>query len=426
MKKIGIIADDFTGASDIGSFMNLSGAQTLLINGINNIPKIDYELFDVIIVALKSRSNNKEDAVFDTNSALKFLLKEGYDTIYFKYGSTFDSTEEGNIGPVADFLMEERNEKFTVIAPSFPINGRTVKDSILYIEGKKLEDTHMRTHPVNPMTESSLIRLVERQSKYPAFNISIHQLELFSQNREKYTKFIDQFNGHEHFYLIPDYFEEYHGKLIAKVFKQLTLYTGASVFGGWVYQVHADNLKKYYPDSKDKICLKNDESIENSSIVFAGSLSNTTKLQILEYKKHSFPYYEINSKALSTNFQKERLQIQHFIKNNIGTPILIHSEQKTAETSVSVLIEEILSDSAVFAMENGIRNVVVAGGETSGAVVQKLGVNAFEISDSISPGVPILIPHDKLNKCKIVLKSGNFGDDKFFLRALTLMGDLNE
>lgn len=422
--KIGIIADDFTGASDIGSFMTLSGAQTLLLNGIEKKPAINYELYDVIVIALKSRSSSKIEAISDTNHALKFLLEEGFNKIYFKYGSTFDSTEKGNIGPVADFLMEQLNEKYTVIVPSFPLNGRTVEEGRLYIDGIKIEDTHMRNHPANPMKDSNLVKLLENQSKYRAFNVNVEQLKLFSEDKNKLMEFLTQYNEYEHFYIIPDYYEENHGKLIANVFQHLKLFTGASVYGGWIYQVLTDKFTDKYPSSTNESDSSYDENIRESSIVLAGSLSKATQEQIIKFRKYNFPTYEIKSSTLAEGYVQEKNNIKEFIKNNAKLPLLVHSEQSLEESSVGKLIEDMLSDLAVFAIEQNIKNIVVAGGETSGAVVQKLEATAFEISNSISPGVPILIPQEKQIKYNIVLKSGNFGDDNFFMRALKMMGDL--
>ncbi|MDN6842465.1 MAG: four-carbon acid sugar kinase family protein, partial [Staphylococcus equorum] len=172
-EKIGIIADDFTGASDIASFMNLAGANSILINEIPLNYNYNYSSYDVIVIALKTRSINVKEAINYTRAAYKFLLENGVENIYFKYASTFDSTKDGNIGPVSDYLLETMEQKYSLIVPSFPDNNRIVKKGILYVDGKKIEDTHMRNHPINPMEESSLIKLMENQSAYKSYNLSI-------------------------------------------------------------------------------------------------------------------------------------------------------------------------------------------------------------------------------------------------------------
>lgn len=138
-EKIGIIADDFTGASDIASFMNLAGAKSILVNKIPQSTYYNYSSYNVIVIALKTRSINVKEAVNYTKEAYKFLLENGIRNIYFKYASTFDSTTGGNIGPVSDYLLEVMNQKYTLMVPSFPDNNRIVKNGILYVDGKKLK-----------------------------------------------------------------------------------------------------------------------------------------------------------------------------------------------------------------------------------------------------------------------------------------------
>ena len=416
--KIGIIADDFTGASDIASFLNLAGAKTILVNGIPENSNYDYSAYDAIVIALKIRSINPENAVNYTKKVYKFLVNNKFNTVYFKYASTFDSTKVGNIGPVSDYLLETIEQKYSVIVPSFPENKRTVKDGLLYVDGKKIENTHMKNHPINPMTESKLSRLMESQSSYKAYNLSIDEIDYYLNHKEEFKDYISKLsNSHKHFYLIPDYYKNIHGKSISELFSELNFYTGASVFGGWVYQNKNNSYQNEYPLLSQ--AKSDDIHLLEQGIILAGSLSKATGKQIEKFKEDGYPFFEIKNKKIYNNFKAELKNIKKFIQKNKDTPILIYSEREKFDKPIADLLEDLISEAALFALKHNLKNILTAGGETSGAVVKKLDFNNFEIGESISPGVPILKPIAA--EVNLVLKSGNFGEENFFVRALHIM-----
>lgn len=164
---LGVIADDFTGASDIASFLTENGLQTVQMNGIPNAPlKGTIEsAADAIVISLKSRSNPVNEAIEQSLNALCWLQENGCNRFYFKYCSTFDSTEKGNIGPVTDALLKALNEKFTVISPALPINGRTIFNGYLFVGNVLLNESGMRNHPITPMRDANLVRLMDSQAK---------------------------------------------------------------------------------------------------------------------------------------------------------------------------------------------------------------------------------------------------------------------
>ncbi len=220
-----MIADDFTGAGDIASFLQKGGARTLLLT---EIPASFREDYDCVVLALKSRSAAPEEAVRQVKRAAAFLREAGMERIYFKYCSTFDSTPEGNIGVVSDFLLEELGLSFTLLCPSLPVNGRTVKDGILYVHGVPLAESPMKEHPLNPMWASSIPKLMSSQSRYPCFVLKREDMisgmawEIAGEYGKKYGKF----------YLVPDYENEEDGKRIAELFGDLGLLTGGSGISG--------------------------------------------------------------------------------------------------------------------------------------------------------------------------------------------------
>ena len=215
---LGCVADDFTGASDAASFLQAGGANVILSNGIPEREDEDILEAQAVVIALKTRTCPPGEAVDRSMAAFSWLKAHGARMLYFKYCSTFDSTENGNIGPVLDAALERWDIPYTLLCPALLENGRSVKDGKLYVNGVLLEDSPMKDHPLNPMRDSRLKYLMERQSRYPCFNLGEGELERGFRPYEKPG----------HYYLIPDYYEEKHGRMIAKQYGNLPLLSGGS------------------------------------------------------------------------------------------------------------------------------------------------------------------------------------------------------
>ena len=181
---IGCVADDFTGAGDVASFFVKAGLVTVLYNGIPDDSHTVAEGTQAVVIALKSRTQDREQAVADSLRAFGWLLQEGARKLYFKYCSTFDSTKEGNIGPVADAVMEKFGYPYTILCPALPVNGRTVEKGKLYVNGVLLEESSMRNHPLTPMRESELGRLIEMQSRYKGISMAGKTKEQWKKEQE--------------------------------------------------------------------------------------------------------------------------------------------------------------------------------------------------------------------------------------------------
>ena len=223
---LGIVADDFSGGSDAASFLVKQGIKTLLYNGIPKQYKQDNKENIAVVISLKTRTAEKNKAVADSMKAFQWLREHGAEQLYAKYCSTFDSTKDGNIGPIIDKVLESYRIKYTIIAPSLPINGRIVKNGQLIVNGVPLHETHMRHHPLTPMWDSDLARLLEPQGKYPSIKIN-H--EILERTKEEIIEIIDDFGkDKEHFYVIPDYTEEKHAQKIVALFGILPFLTGGS------------------------------------------------------------------------------------------------------------------------------------------------------------------------------------------------------
>lgn len=409
---LGCVADDFTGASDAASFLQKAGMHPVLVNEVPESIEVPRNA-DAVVVALKSRTAPKEEAVEETMRAVKWLDSLGAEKFYFKYCSTFDSTKEGNIGPVSDAVMEYFHQPYTILCPALPVNGRTVKDGYLYVCGVPLSESPMKDHPLTPMRDSRIKNLIEAQSKYPAVEIpgdlvSGEGLKEFLREKEKKA---------EHFYVIPDYVDDKDGEKIVKLFGNMKFLTGGSGI--------LEFLGAYLSDKAGRMTAL--ERNDSPGVVFAGSCSVATLGQIEDYQSRGHASLKIDPLSLLKGEQTKE-EIAEFVQAHSNDEVLIYSSdtadqikeiQKMGREKIAGLIEETLSGAAAVLAEKGYGRIVVAGGETSGAVTKALGYDAFEIGPSVAPGVPIMTPLKNRNM-KLVLKSGNFGQKDFFARALAM------
>ena len=176
MLKLGVIADDFTGATDIASFLVKNGLSTIQLTEVDENLKAPEEA-EAIVISGKTRSCDSKIAIAESIKALNWLKSQGCKRFYFKYCSTFDSTAKGNIGPVTDALMHELGVDFTIISPALPVNGRTVYKGYLFVNDELLSESGMRNHPITPMTDSNLVRLMEMQSQGKCAVIDVNILK---------------------------------------------------------------------------------------------------------------------------------------------------------------------------------------------------------------------------------------------------------
>ena len=405
---LGCIADDFTGASDAASFLVNQGVPTMLFNGIP-AGTDSLECCAAVVIALKTRSIAVEDAVRDTLDAAEFLEKHKARQLYIKYCSTFDSTPKGNIGPTIDALMDKYNIPYTLLCPALPVNKRIVKGGVLYVDDIPLSEGHMRNHPLNPMWDSNLAVLMQPQGKYPCLVLNaeqmsrpVHDLNELAQNAARDGK---------HCYIIPDYADDADGQRIVEVFGDIRLLTGGS---GILAPLAQRYVKEYDLEGLNII----DSKCAGKGIALSGSCSNATKEQIKVYRESGGTTLSIDPVKLLDGSQTID-SIWEFVQAN-NEP-LIHSEQdaKRVEDSkgtAAKALEKAFSEIGRRAFDAGYTRIIVAGGETSGAVTLELNFDSFLIGESIAPGVPVMAPA-KRQDIRIVLKSGNFGQPDFFRRA---------
>lgn len=422
---LGCIGDDFSGSSDAASFIAAGGLNTILVDG---VPKSDFiipENCEAVVIALKIRSCSVNQAVSEALKAAEWLKAREIKHFYYKYCSTFDSTPEGNIGPVTDALMEFLHAPGTILCPALPANGRIVKDGLLYVKGIPLGESPMKDHPLNPMWDSRIKNLIEPQGKYKGIEIKRENL---AKNTDKSVKDLQEEIGKDsRWYAIPEYETDDDADRIINAFGELQLLTGGSgILTALAKRFKATDVK--LEDVSEQSCTLFGRT-SGRGIIVAGSCSVATREQELFFMKNGSAVYQLRDEKVLSG-EDNPAYIWEDINRRYGTEVapLIFSYATPEELKLkrngdgmklARKIENILSDIVVTAVKNGVSRIIVAGGETSGAVTQKLGYKAFYIGESIAPGVPILIPIDN-RKIRLVLKSGNFGQPDFFERALEM------
>lgn len=411
---LGLIADDFTGASDIASFLVENGLRTVQMNGVPS-QALEQEV-DAIVISLKSRSNPVEEAIAQSLQALNWLQENGCTQFYFKYCSTFDSTEKGNIGPVTDALLEALNESFTVITPALPINGRTIFNGYLFVGDQLLNESGMRNHPITPMKDANLLRLMDAQAKGKTGLVAYSDV---IQGAERVRQCFHKLKQQGIRYAVVDAVDNSQLAILAEAVSDFKLVTGGSGLGAYMAARLSGGKKGKHAFVPTK----------GQTVILSGSCSVMTNKQLLAYKAKA-PSFQLDvEKAIhNENYATEILQ---WVMNNQVqelAPIVYATvppeqlkvlQNKFGADKASQAVERTFAKLAEKLKEQGVRNFITAGGETSSIVVQQLGFKGFHIGKQIAPGVPWLKAIDEATY--LALKSGNFGDEDFFEYAQGMM-----
>nr|WP_321445607.1 3-oxo-tetronate kinase [uncultured Cohaesibacter sp.] len=422
MKTIlGCIADDFTGATDLAGLLARSGVKVSLRMGVPIKDPQDTAAFEVI--ALKCRTAPVEEALQDVRAAYDWLKKAGAERFFWKYCSTFDSTAKGNIGPVAEALMAEIGTDQTIYCPAFPENGRSIFMGNLFVGEQPISESPMKDHPLTPMKDSNLMRLLEPQvTKSVGLANRLCVAKGPEALKERLRELGDQGVAH----VVIDAVANEDLFTISKACRSMLLMTGGSAIAMPLPHLYmedgllaADAEKMQVPDLADK------------AILLSGSCSAMTRAQVAAYSKLS-PSYRLDPLALARNGHSEALD--WLSEQDLGTAPLLYAtaepdDVKAAQAELGVqqageIVEDALAALAIAARDQGARRFVVAGGETAGAVTQALGVNKLDVSVEIAPGVPWSFCQSQSIDIALTLKSGNFGAETFFSDALTVLKGL--
>lgn len=419
---LGCIADDFTGATDLASMLARSGVNVSLRIGVPlSTPENTAE---IEVIALKTRSISASKAIEESLSALKWLKEAGAKKYFFKYCSTFDSTAEGNIGPVSEALMNELKVDQTIYCPAFPENGRSIYMGNLFVGQKLLSESSMKDHPLTPMNDSNLMRLLSAQvSRRVGLADRIVVNSGVNSLKEKLISLKENDVPH----VIVDAVADTDLDTIASACQDMDFITGGSAL--------AMPLAEFYKAS-GKISA-NDNSFMNKklntgSIILSGSCSEMTIIQVKNFIQRGAAAFQLDPIDLAENGVKkvlDWLSSQDFTKNTIiyatSDPDTVKKVQ--AELGVDMagkIVEQGLSECAIAARELGIKNFIIAGGETSGAITKALNVRQLDIGIEIAPGVPWTFSGKRNNQIALSLKSGNFGSEEFFTEALSKLENL--
>lgn len=405
---LGVIADDFTGASDIASFLVENGLSCVQMNGVPKAPLADK--VDAVVISLKSRSNPVNEAIEQSLNAFNWLKANGCGQYYFKYCSTFDSTEKGNIGPVTDALLDALNDDFTVITPALPVNGRTIFNGYLFVGDILLSESGMRNHPITPMKDANLMRLMDAQSKGKTGLVAYSDvIQGAARVKERFAELKAQ--GYR--YAVVDAVDNAQLAVLAEAVADLKLVTGGSGLGAYM----AARLSGGQKGANAFIPAK------GKTVVLSGSCSVMTNKQVNAYKaKAANIYLDVESALTNANYADE---LYREVVKHLDEPLAPMVYATVPPEQLHEIQAKFGGDKASHAIENtfaklaqrlkneaGVVNFITAGGETSSIVVQQLGFTGFHIGKQIAPGVPWLKALDE--NISLALKSGNFGKEDFF------------
>lgn len=415
MIYLGVIADDFTGATDIASFLAQNGMSVIQYNGVPTGHPLPDDV-DAIVISLKSRSCATQRAIDDSLSALRWLKERGCQRFYFKYCSTFDSTAEGNIGPVADALLDELGETQTIISPALPVNGRTVYQGYLFVQQQLLSESGMRHHPVTPMRDSSLIRLMEQQS---AGRAGLIPLATLRQGRESVRQQLDLLRQQGIRYVVMDAVSEDDLLLQAAAIEDLRLITGGSGLAIGV-------ARRFSASHPAKESQQRGAPVPGPAVVLSGSCSTMTNAQVARYRPQA-PYFALEVARCLADGDGYAAEVCQWVLAQGASPLapmvfatseaemLQRIQQQYGAEKSSQAIERFFARLVPLLADKGIQRFIVAGGETSGVVTQALRIQGLHIGPMISPGIPWVKATDR--PLSLALKSGNFGDENFFARS---------
>lgn len=399
----GCIADDYTGATDVAAAFRRGGLRTVLVFG-QPAPDQAAPDCDALVVALKSRTAPAADAVPWSLAVRRWLADAGARRFYFKYCSTFDSTDAGNIGPVTDALLDDLGSDLTLVCPATPMQGRTIYQGHLFVGDRLLSESSMRHHPLTPMTDSDLVAVLGRQTPH---RVALLALDVVHDGADAVAAELQRLGAEEVRHVVCDAITHDDLVVLARASAALPLLTGAAglaeaaaVVEGGAAQVAPD-----VPLPRGR------------TVILAGSCSARTMEQVAAARS-VMPSFRLDPAALPTAAGMAEAATTWLDAQGAAPVALISSSATAAERApaeVADEIEQAMGRIACHAVASGATRIVVAGGETSGAVVEALGIGPVAVGAEEDPGVPWIVAVNR--PLALLLKSGNFGSVDLFARA---------
>ncbi len=420
--KLGCIADDFTGATDLANNLVRTGMRVVQTIGVPTGP-LNVEV-DAVVVALKSRTIPAQEAIAQSLEALRWLQAQGHNgvspQIYFKYCSTFDSTPQGNIGPVTEALMDALGTDFTIATPAFPDNGRTVFKGYLFAGNVLLNESGMQNHPLTPMTDPNLVRVMQAQTQR---KVGLLDHTVVARGPQAIGERIAALRADGVGVAIVDATSNDDLLRLGPALKGMPLVTaGSGVAIGLPanWGLAPSSTASQLPPA------------QGLKAIVSGSCSQATNRQVAHFKAQGGPALALDPLQLTGDTDALVSQVMAWAQPLLSQgPVLVYStaepeavkaiQARLGVAEAGALVEHALAAVARALTQAGVQQLVVAGGETSGACVQALGITQLQIGPQIDPGVPWCHAQGSAGPLHITLKSGNFGTDDFFGKAFTVL-----
>ncbi|MDB2468997.1 four-carbon acid sugar kinase family protein [Alphaproteobacteria bacterium] len=410
---LGCIGDDFTGSSDLANTLAKAGMAVVQYSGVPSVPA-DASV-EAGVIALKSRSIPAAEAIKQSLAALKWLQNQGCKQFFFKYCSTFDSTDDGNIGPVAEALASALVADEVIVCPAFPRTGRTVFQGHLFVKDQLLSDSPMKDHPLTPMCNPDLRNVLSRQSCGVVGHVP---MAIVAEGSDAIRDALAAEARHGRNLIVVDAIHDDDLIAIGAAARDLVLITGGSGV--------AMGLPANFVKTGQILAKKLDwQGQAGRCAILSGSCSEVTRNQIATHAKTG-AQHEIDVAGVMRGEVEIDGLLSWFLAQD-GLPILYSSASPTevqhvqAEFGMQAIadrLDNLFGDLAIALVAAGVERLIVAGGETAGAVVGALRLNALSMGPEIDPGVPAMRVGSNLT---IALKSGNFGTDNFFEKAATIL-----
>ena len=416
---LGCIADDFTGGTDLAGMLVKAGMRTVQMIGVPQEPIGDD--IDAVVIALKSRTTPAAEAIEESLAALRWLQQAGCKQVYFKYCSTFDSTAKGNIGPVAEALMDALGSKFTIACPAFPANNRTIYKGYLFVGDQLLSESGMRNHPLTPMNDASLVRVLQAQVKG---KVGLAEYSTVQKGEAAVRERFAALQAEGCNFAVVDALSNDDLMSIGAACADMKLVTAGS------------GIALGLPQNFRRAGLLADDLVADTlpptgglRAVISGSCSIATQGQVAAMRA-AHPSFNVDPFELARGSDVVGAALAWAADHIKAGPVLIYAtatpeavkavQAQLGAEKAGNLVEDAFAAIAKGLVGLGVGQLIVAGGETSGAVVKALGVSGLRIGPEIDPGVPWTVgitPDAKARPLALALKSGNFGTPDFFLKA---------
>lgn len=415
---LGCIGDDFTGSSDLANTLAKKGMQVTQYGGVPHGPAAAH--VEAGVVALKSRTIPPEDAVAQSLEALVWLKEQGCRQFLFKYCSTFDSTPQGNIGPVAAALADALGARKVIVCPAFPQAGRTIYLGHLFVNDRLLNESGMENHPLTPMTDADIGRWLSRQTAMPVGHVAYPDV---AKGVGGIIAGLDRAAARGARLLVVDAVSDEDLINIGTACVDLPLLTG----GSGIAMGLPDNFRRKGLLAEGTRTWR---GVDGPAVVLSGSCSNATRGQVERHIRQGLPAREIRAdEAVAGRLDAASLarwaldQAERALIYSSAEPgVVREAQQKYGRERVAGAIEDLFGNIARELVKAGIGRLITAGGETSGAVVEALEIDALDIGPEIAPGVPALRTEFPSGQAlALALKSGNFGGPDFFAKAADVL-----